>query len=200
MREGFFLGEKFMTNPESNSGAVASPGKSGLTLAALLVALAALVGSLLLSVALGLKACPLCFYQRTFIMGVVGVLGVGLGVRGMRPGLLSFLALPAALGGLGVALWHNYLELVGRLECPLGVLELGTAPQQSLAAFALLVVLLMADVLRNIRGLGVAAIVAPILLGAVFTVAVSNPQVSPGCKPDYSQPLDGCRPPQAKAK
>lgn len=45
---------------------------------AFVVATIALAGSLLLSLVLGLKACPLCFYQRTFIMSLVGVLGIGL--------------------------------------------------------------------------------------------------------------------------
>src|SRR5262249_42769858 len=42
------------------------------------VAVLALVGSLALSLGLGLRACPLCFYQRTFVMGVMAVLGMGL--------------------------------------------------------------------------------------------------------------------------
>ena len=43
----------------------------------LLVALLALAGSLWLSIGMKLKACPLCFYQRTFVMGVVAVMGIG---------------------------------------------------------------------------------------------------------------------------
>jgi disulfide bond formation protein DsbB len=35
---------------------------------------------------MGLKACPLCFYQRTFLMGLVAVLGMGLLARAARPG------------------------------------------------------------------------------------------------------------------
>jgi disulfide bond formation protein DsbB len=189
-----------MSTPDGSTGGTA-PGNTTLrAVAALVVAVLALVGSLLLSVQLELRACPLCFYQRTFIMGVIGVLGVGLGVRGLRPGLLSFLALAPAMGGLGVAIWHNYLEQTGKLECPLGLFDAGTAPQQSLAAFVVLVGLLLLDVHRNIRELGPTAIVAPVLLGVVFTVAVAPPKVSPGCKPDYTQPLNGCRPPQTSLK
>src|SRR5262249_62413094 len=55
-----------------------------LTWAALAVAVVGSVGSVYLSVGMGLKACPLCFYQRSFMMGVVGVLGVGL-LAGVRP-------------------------------------------------------------------------------------------------------------------
>ncbi|QDV35571.1 disulfide bond formation protein B [Tautonia plasticadhaerens] len=40
---------------------------------ALAIAASMLVGSLYLSVGLGLKACPLCLYERTFVMGVLGV-------------------------------------------------------------------------------------------------------------------------------
>src|SRR5262245_66543427 len=104
----------------------------------LLVAVVALAGSLWLSVGMKLKACPLCFYQRTFVMGVVAVLLVGL-LAGVRPAsVLSLLALPLAAGGVGVAGFHVYLEQTGKLECPDGILGLGTAPQQGLAAQALL--------------------------------------------------------------
>ena len=189
-----------MTIPASNPGNPSPRVISLWTWGALLTGLAALVGSLLLSVALNLKACPLCFYQRTFVMGVVGVLGVGLGVRGLRPGLLSFLALAPAIAGFGVAVYHVYLEANRELECPMGLLGAGTAPQQSLAALSLLLLFLAGDVLRNIRELGGTAILAPVILGVVFTVAVANKTTSPGCKPDYSQPLDGCRPPDPAAR
>jgi hypothetical protein len=44
----------------------------------LVLAVAGLAGSLLLSLGMRLKACPLCFYQRTFMMSIVAVLGMGL--------------------------------------------------------------------------------------------------------------------------
>jgi disulfide bond formation protein DsbB len=47
-------------------------------LLALLVAAAAAAGSLYLSLEMGLKACALCFYQRAFAFGLVGVLLTGL--------------------------------------------------------------------------------------------------------------------------
>jgi hypothetical protein len=37
--------------------------------------------------------------------------------------------LPLAVAGLGVALFHEYLELTGKLECPSGVMGVGTAPR-----------------------------------------------------------------------
>src|SRR5713226_276723 len=98
----------------------------------LFVAFVALAGSLWLSVGMGLKACPLCFYQRTFVMGVVAVLGTGLLTGQRHWGVLNLLALPLVVGGLGVAVFHEYLELTGKLECPAGVMGVGTSPQQSL--------------------------------------------------------------------
>src|SRR5258708_36470513 len=88
----------------------------------LLVALLALAGSLWLSIGMKLKACPLCFYQRTFVMGVVAVLGVGLLTGRRHRAVLNLLALPLVVGALGVALFHVYLELTDKLECPAGVL------------------------------------------------------------------------------
>ena len=103
--------------------------------AALAFACAGLAGSLALSWGLALKPCPLCFYQRSFVMGIVAVLAMGLLSGSARPGGLGLLALPLAVAGLGVALFHVRLELAGKLECPEGLLGLGTAPKQSLAVF-----------------------------------------------------------------
>src|SRR5262249_12993545 len=120
---------------------VSEAAPSSWTWAALVVALIGLAGSLFLSLGMSLKPCPLCFYQRTFMMSVVGVLGLGLLTRaGAR--WLSLLVLPLAVAGLGVALFHVYLETAGKLECPEGVLGWGTAPQQSLAVFVVLTALL----------------------------------------------------------
>src|SRR4051795_13328130 len=85
---------------------------------ALVLAVAGLAGSLLLSLGMGLKACPLCFYQRTFMMSIVAVLGMGLLASVSRLGLLC---LPLAVAGLGVALFHVSLETTGKLECPKGI-------------------------------------------------------------------------------
>src|SRR5438128_11634203 len=82
--------------------------------AALAVACAGLLGSLALSWGLALKACPLCFYQRAFVMALVAVLGVGLLARAARPGRLGLLALPLAIAGLGVASFHVWLELTNK--------------------------------------------------------------------------------------
>src|SRR5581483_4216142 len=112
-----------------------------LVLPPFLVALLALAGSLWLSVGMGLKACPLCFYQRTFVMGVVAVLGIGVLTGQRYRGVLNLLTLPIVVAGVGVAVFQEYLEQTGKLECPGGILGIGTAPQQSLVVLVVLLVL-----------------------------------------------------------
>ena len=113
----------------------------------LLVALTALAGSLWLSVGMGLKACPLSFYQRTFVMGVVAVLGIGLLTGERHRAVLKLLAFPLVVAGFGVAAFHVFLELTVKLECPSGVMGIGTAPQQSLTVLALLLTVVLVGVL-----------------------------------------------------
>jgi disulfide bond formation protein DsbB len=170
----------------------------GLILLALLVALTALAGSLYLSLGMQLKACPLCLYQRTFVMGALGVLLMG-PVAGVRqPGLLSVLALPAAMGGAAVVGFHVFLEATGALECPAGVFGVGSAPQQAAAALSLLALLLAADALRAGRHGGTLAALA---LGVVFAYAdvKSAPPPKQPTAP-YTDPLDVCRPPYRPAE
>jgi disulfide bond formation protein DsbB len=167
--------------------------------AALVVAAAGLAGSLFLSWGLGLKACPLCFYQRTFVMALVAVLGVGLVFRIAPPARLGLLALPLAVAGLGVAAFHVWLEASGKLECPGGLLGLGSAPQQSLAVFLLLSALSLATALRPeppspVSG---AALTGSVVLGMALAAAActSNPPMpGPPAKP-YDGPPEVCRPP-----
>jgi hypothetical protein len=170
-----------------------------LTWAALVVALAALGGSLALSLCLGHKACALCFYQRAFAMSLVGVLGMGWVGGTRRLGRLSLLALPLATAGLGVALFHVSLEARGKLECPSGLFGVGTAPEQSLASFVLLFVLLLADAaLAPKVGAGPwIALVGAVLLGGVLAVGscVANPPPPPPPTAPYAKPPDVCRPP-----
>jgi len=182
------------------SVAVETGGSSGLLWAALAVASGTLAGSLALSLVLGLKACPLCFYQRTFAMGLMGVLGMGLVAGVGRAERLSLLALPLATAGLGVALFHVSLELRDKVECPRGIFGLGTAPQQSLAAFVVLFALLLVDALRSPKpdaGPWI-ALVAAVVLGALLAVAscIANPPPPPTPTEAYpkKQP-DICRPP-----
>jgi disulfide bond formation protein DsbB len=165
----------------------------------LLVALLALAGSLWLSIGMKLKACPLCFYQRTFVMGVVAVLGIGLLTGQRHRAVLNLLALPLAIAGLGVAVFHEYLELTAKLECPAGVLGIGTAPQQSLAVLIVLLALVAVGVVRSGKvgethqpAMG-AAIVVGLLLA--WGAVASSPPMPPAPTQAYTTPLDICRPP-----
>lgn len=167
---------------------------------ALLVALVGLAGSLLLSLAMNLNACPLCFYQRTFMMSLVAVLGIGLFFGAARPGQLALLALPLATAGLGIALFHVSLEVSGKLECPQGLLGWGTAPMQSLALFTVLFALLLADGLWGVSMAAThwAALSGAVILGALLAVGscTSNPPMPPAPKAAYPNPQpDICRPP-----
>jgi hypothetical protein len=148
---------------------------------------------------MGLKACPLCFYQRTFVMGVVAVLGIGVLTGQQHRGVLNLLALPLAVAGLGVAVFHEYLEQTGKLECPAGVMGIGTAPQQSLAALTVLLVFVAVGVVRgehvgeSQRPASVAAVVLGLLLA--WGAILSAPPMPTAPAKAYEQPLDMCRPP-----
>lgn len=161
--------------------------------AAIMTSLAALAGSLYLTLGMNLKPCPLCYYQRTFVMAVSAVLVVGLFVKEARPSIVSLLALPMAVAALGVAAWHEFLVQNGTLECPSGVLGIGTAPQQSLAVLGLLTLLLVIDQLR-VKAL--AGLAATIVLGGLL--AFSGIRSTTSAVPDYNLPLDEdmCRKPK----
>ena len=172
-------------------------GSRGWMTVALAVAAVGAVGSLWLSMGMGLKACPLCLYQRAFILATVGVLTVGLFAESRHTGLVNALALPAATGGFGVAAFHEYLELTGKLECPAGVLGWGTAPQQSLVVFGVLVMVLLIPLLWRHRTSSPALAALGLVLGLLFalgTVQSAPPMPAPPDSP-YEHPLDMCRPP-----
>jgi disulfide bond formation protein DsbB len=152
-----------------------------------------------LSIGMKLKACPFCFYQRTFVMGVVAILGVGLLTGRRHWAVMNVLALPLAVAGLGVAVFHVYLELTGKLECPAGVLGIGTAPQQSLAALIVLFLVVAMGVVRS-RPTGEphpAPVVAAVVLGLLLAwgAVASSPPMPPAPEKPYTTPLDICRPP-----
>src|SRR5262245_61471795 len=180
------------SDPPMNATTAADNGTTLWTYLAAALSLAGLAGTLYLSLGLELRACPLCFYQRVFVMGVVAVLTVGLIAGGARPGFLSLLALPLAVGGLAVAGWHNYLEQAGRLECPHGLFDVGTAPQQSLAIFVLIVAALLADLLqcRFVMGsIATLALGGLLAYGAIATVAPQRMNYSISVEEDKT-----CRP------
>jgi disulfide bond formation protein DsbB len=170
------------------------------TYAAFAAALVTALGSLYLSYVMELVACPLCFYQRTFALGALGVLAMGLLTGAGRSAPLAALALPLAAGGLSIAVFHARLEMMGRMECPGGVLDLGSAPQQSLAAFTLLTALLVIDLLSAGGAARLAALVGGLALGVLFAagcIATSSPPC-PVKPEEYASPPKGCRPPQPK--
>src|SRR5262245_55123071 len=117
--------------------------QTAISVIALMIALVASLGSVYLSVVLKLNACPLCYYQRTFAFAALLVLLVGLAFDLPEKITLPALALPLALGGFAVAAFHVSLESRGRMECPIGATGVLSAPKESLAVFALLVVALV---------------------------------------------------------
>jgi disulfide bond formation protein DsbB len=176
--------------------------RKGWTMLALAFALAGTAGSLSLSLALGLRACPLCFYQRSFVMGVFAVLAVGLAVDRSQAGLYSLLALPLAFAGLGVAAFHEYLVLSGVLECPPGLLGFGSSPAQSLLIFAVLSAALVTGARsgREDRKPAIAPLAGAIVLGLFLAWGsiASSPPLPPAPTQAYdpvAQPLEMCRPP-----
>lgn len=180
------------SNPAANQSA---PIWSFLALA---VSLVALTGSLYLSMGMQLKACPLCLYERTFMMSLVGVLLVGLlQSRDARSGFSVLLCLPLAVAGLGVAAFHVFLELTKVLECPAGLFSFGSAPQQSLAAFLIVTALIAVAFTRSSKaGAWQITSLGAVILGVVFSVAaiVSAPPLPQPPSEPYTTPLKGCRP------
>jgi hypothetical protein len=182
---------------------------------ALIVALVASLGTVALSINLdvppvkigdrevaltkGLKACPLCFYQRTFVFGTLGVLLIGLATRARRTGAVGVMALPLAVAGCAIAGFHVWAEYDGKLECPKGIADIGTAPQQSAAALGLITLLLLIDSFRNTSGgaYGFPTILSALILGGAFAagcIYTVPPMVTPPSEV-YEKPPDGCRPP-----
>jgi hypothetical protein len=189
---------------DSNAMPVGSPilAPTGPRFVALLalMSLVGVVGSLYLSMGMGLKACPLCFYQRSFAMAAFGALALGACAKGGEARSLAVvIALLATLAGLGVAGFHVYLEAGKTLECPAGALGIGSAPQQS-AAFFVVMLLMLALSLKG-AGAGGGTLLLAVLLGAAFAVGsvLSAPPIVKRDKPydPVKEPLVICRPPFA---
>jgi disulfide bond formation protein DsbB len=167
--------------------------RSSLLALAVLVSAIAVAGSVWLSVGMNLKACPLCLYQRAFAMGAFAVLAIGWlgGQRGA-----TAMALPLAVAGAGVCGFHLWLLNKGTLECPIGVMGIGTAPLQACAVLVLLNLVTLADIIRSRHLLGgVAGIVLGVAIG--YGCIASAPPLPPAPKEPYKLPVneDGCRPP-----
>jgi hypothetical protein len=192
------MGDLIPADPSSPAAGDA-PG-APLPWLALACAAVAAFGSVWLTVGMSLKACTLCFYQRTFAFSLLAVLALGLIGRGFRPGRASLVALPLALAGLAVAAFHTSLEFRGILECPTGMFGLGSAPQQSLSVFGVITVLLVLDLVQSwSRGLVNAATVllALVLAGGMgWASCRTNPPLPDAPREPYKvEKPDICRPP-----
>jgi disulfide bond formation protein DsbB len=166
------------------------PPKSALVwnTAALVVALAAAAGSLWLSLGMDLWACPLCYYQRAFVLGTAAVLLMAQLTSERGSASISVLAMPLAVAGLGIAGWHVSRELLGKMECPAGLFGLGTAPQQSLAAHVLLFIFLA------IGGIRRPALAVAVVLGGLLAYACLA-SVAPMKPPPPEDAPKICHPP-----
>lgn len=75
--------------------------------AAWIIALIATVGSLFFSEVMQLPPCVLCWYQRIAMYPLVLVVGAGILMRDGRR--MKYYALPLALVGLAISIYHNLL-------------------------------------------------------------------------------------------
>ena len=103
------------------------------------------------------------------------------------------------VAGFGVTAFHVFLELTGKLECPSGVMGVGTAPQQSLAMLTVLLAVVLVGVVWS-RKVGVSfwlPLVGAVVLGMLLAWAAikSSPPMPPTPTKAYETPLDMCRPP-----
>lgn len=171
------------------------------------VAIVGSLGSVYLSIGLGLKACPLCFYQRSFMMAAAVSLFMSFRLDGIRSTRACFVALPFASAGLGVAVFHEYLVLFSRLECPAALFGWGDGPAQSLAVFCVLTAVCLVGVFANCCNAarqGLSSILGAILVGVgvAWACIASAPPLPPTPILPYDlskQPFDMCRPPFVKS-
>jgi disulfide bond formation protein DsbB len=80
--------------------------RSVLSYVAWVIALVSTVGSLFFSEVMGLPPCVLCWYQRVAMYPLVLIIATGIVLRDAR---MRAYALPLALAGLAVAVYHNLL-------------------------------------------------------------------------------------------
>lgn len=170
---------------------------------ALGLAVVASSGSVYLSVGLGLKACPLCFYQRTFAIAAAVVLAMTLWLDGARSRRAAVVSLSLAVSGFAVAAFHVYLVQTDKLECPPALFGWGDGPLQSLVVFTGLTLACLGGSLsirKSEGGKTLVATAAALLLGlgAAAACIKSAPPLPPTPKAPYDavkQPFDMCRPP-----
>lgn len=164
---------------------------------ALFIAIIGVLGSLHLSINMGLQACPLCYYQRSFMMAAAGILLFAMFLPGVPSAVVSVLALTPATAGLCIAATHVQAEWTGVLECPKGMSGFLPVPQESFIVFVLLVGALIGDLLHRrtylMQGAGA------ILLGYVFsTTCLKSVQRMDPPTQAYEKEPDGCRKPFVK--
>ena len=171
-------------------------------LAALVVALGMTGGSVYMSVGLKMKACPLCLYERTFVMAAAAALLMGIAFKLHRTERdLGLVVLPLAVAGLALAGFHVFLHRSGVLDCPAGLFALGSAPEQSLAGFTLLTFLLCGTALGNtqqvthdLAAVSLTALIGGVLAFACIKSAPPLPPPSPTYSPTGQRILSGCEP------
>jgi hypothetical protein len=121
----------------------------------------------------------------------VGVLVAGLLMRDQTAAGVAVMALPVAVAGLGVGVIHNYLEFTGKLECPKGISNIGTAPQQAAVAQAILVLFLLTAAMRRPFVAFVAIVMGAAVAWLLFT---TSPKPVVPTKP-YEGRIAKCRVP-----
>lgn len=77
------------------------------------IAFAATVGSLIYTEVVGYVACRLCWFQRIAMYPMAVILLVGVWRKEV---VAKFYALPLALIGLGISIWHQIIEYFPQLE------------------------------------------------------------------------------------
>ncbi len=84
---------------------------------ALIVALAAMIGSLIYSDVIGFEPCKLCWYQRIFMYPLVPILGMAIWRKDRA--ILPYVIMMAAIGEL-IAIYH-YIVQLGLVPAPCSV-------------------------------------------------------------------------------
>jgi disulfide bond formation protein DsbB len=121
--------------------------------AAWVIALVGTLGSLVFSEIMGLAACTLCWYQRICLYPLVTILAAGILLRDRK---LTYYALPLAVAGTAISLYHNllYYKVIPEALAPcrqgvscttqqLNLLGFITIPLMALTAFVLVVTCLL---------------------------------------------------------
>lgn len=170
----------------------------------LILASVASAGSLYLSIGLGLKACPLCFYQRSFAIAALLVQATLIALDGLRSPRACVTALPLLIAGLSVAAFHVYLVQTGKLECPLALFGWGDGPVQSYVVFVASVIACLTGAWQSAIRQRLAFTIAGIVVGASAAAAciASAPPLPPAPDQPYdaAKPFDICRPPYREGR